>query len=223
MTHVLFVEDEADLAKIVKDCLRTRDFKVTHCTNGKDGLSTFLTEKPQIVVLDVMMPYMDGFTLAAAIRERDGEVPIIFLSARTQTADVIKGFETGANDDLKKPFSIDELIVRILFQTKTRKSPEVERFIRIGTYTLDTSRHILSNGTQAANLSFRESELLKILYQHRQQGASRHKILTALWNDDSFFSGRSLDVFISRLRKHLAADPSVRIINIRGIGYQLLI
>ncbi|SEM45098.1 DNA-binding response regulator, OmpR family, contains REC and winged-helix (wHTH) domain [bacterium A37T11] len=223
MLTVLFVEDELDLAQIVSDSLQTRNFNIWHFSNGQDALGAFLRKKPDIVLLDIMMPQMDGFTLAQRIREYDSSIPIIFLTARTQTIDVIRGFEIGANDYIKKPFSIEELIARINAQLKNNQLHGVQRFILIGQYTLDTVHHTLKFGEKITHLSFRESELLKLLYDNRLQGINRRKILTQLWNEDSFFTGRSLDVFVSRLRKHLIDDPSLKIINIRGVGYQLVV
>ncbi len=225
MANVLLVEDEVFLGQIVKDSLEVRGFQVQHATDGMQGLNLFTQHNPDVVVLDVMMPQLDGFTLAQKIREQNASVPIIFLTARSQTVDVVKGFELGGNDYLKKPFSMDELIVRIkalLNRKPAVPQPKTEGFA-IGRYTFDYPKQKLLIGSQEQVLSYRESELLKRLYEHRNQVLERTNVLLELWGDDSFFNGRSLDVFITRLRHHLKQDPHVQIVNIRGIGYKLII
>jgi DNA-binding response OmpR family regulator len=174
-----------------------------------------------------MMPQMDGFTLASRIRELNSTVPIIFLTARSQTADVVKGFELGGNDYLKKPFGMDELIVRIkALLSRKGASPLAEPDLfptAIGIYRFDYPKQKLIIHNQEVLLSHRESELLKRLYEHRNQVLARNQVLLQLWGDDNFFNGRSLDVFITRLRRHLKDDPQVQIVNIRGIGYKLIV
>jgi DNA-binding response OmpR family regulator len=225
MATVLLVEDEVFLGQIVKDSLEVRGFQVHHATDGMQGLTLFLQQNPDVVVLDVMMPQLDGFTLAQKIREQNTHIPIIFLTARSQTVDVVKGFELGGNDYLKKPFSMDELIVRIkalLNRQPAASQPEKECY-NIGCYTFDYPKQKLLIGSTVNVLSYRESELLKRLYQNRNQVLERTAVLLELWGDDSFFNGRSLDVFITRLRHHLKQDPQVQIVNIRGIGYKLIV
>lgn len=219
---ILLVEDEIGLAKIVTDSLEFKGYAVRHSLNGKQGLESFINQKPDVIILDVMMPHMDGFNLAIKIRELDTKIPIIFLTARTQTADVLKGFEIGANDYIKKPFSIEELIVRINFQLKqTEKS--VDKKYRIGKYDFDGKNQRLMINNQTKILSYRESELLRKLCEHQHEILTRKDLIDDLWDHENFFTGRSLDVFISRIRTYLKADPQVSIINIRKAGYKLVI
>jgi DNA-binding response OmpR family regulator len=225
MANVLLVEDEVFLGQIVKDSLEVRGFQVQHATDGMQGLTFFSQQQPDVVVLDVMMPQLDGFTLAQKIREQNAHIPIIFLTARSQTVDVVKGFELGGNDYLKKPFSMDELIVRIkalLNRKPEAPKPETGKFT-IGHYTFDYPKQKLAYKGKEYALSYKEAELLKRLYQNRNQVLERTAVLLDLWGDDSFFNGRSLDVFITRLRGHLKQDPHVQIVNIRGIGYKLIV
>ncbi|RQP18116.1 MAG: DNA-binding response regulator [Parapedobacter sp.] len=223
MIDVLFVEDEAKLALIITESLQTLHFRVRHCANGAQAWHSFLLSKPDIVVLDVMMPEIDGYTLASKIREHDSTIPMIFLTARTATEDVLKGFRSGGNDYLKKPFNIDELIARMesLLRLSNRYNPG-EQLI-IGNYLLDNVKHTLHIGDRCIQLSYRESELLKRLFEHRNNVIHRQEILFEFWNNDRFFTGRSLDVFISRLRKYLKEDPNIKIINVRGVGYKMLV
>jgi DNA-binding response OmpR family regulator len=227
--RVLLAEDELALAHIVRESLEERDFKVTLCYDGEHALQNYKNQKPDILVLDVMMPKMDGFELARQIRATDTATPIIFLTARSQTKDVITGFELGANDYLKKPFSVEELIVRIkVLLTKNRMLlPEVKTSdnntpLTLGTLQFDASRNTIQLGLNKWNITARESELLNLLYKNKHQVVPKAVLLNTIWGDDSFFNARSLDVFITRLRKHLDADPNIQIINIRGVGYKLV-
>lgn len=219
MINILYVEDEASLALIIADSLEANNYRVTHQTNGQQALESFQTQKPDLVLIDVMMPVMDGFTLARKIRALDSQVPLIFLTARTQTEDVVKGFHLGANDYLKKPFSIEELIVRIESLLKNNPKRLSSQRLLIGDYVLDGQKFTLSYQNESVKLSFRESELLRKLYTQKEQVVPREEIIKAYWSDDHYFTGRSLDVFISRLRKYLNKDARLKIINIRGIGY----
>lgn len=223
MIDVLFVEDEAKLALIVAESLETKHFRVRHCANGIEGWNSFMHSKPDIVILDVMMPAMDGFTLASKIRQHDGNIPMIFLTARGATEDVLQGFSMGGNDYLKKPFDIDELIARMEALLKFAQKYHPEEQLAIGKYILNPIKHVLHlNGTDT-QLSFRESELLKRLYERRNQVIPRREIVSEFWSNDRFMTGRSLDVFISRLRKYLHEDTSIQIVNVRGLGYKLMI
>lgn len=222
MIDILYVEDEASLAMIVADSLEAHGFSVRHRENGRDALAAFDQRKPDIIVLDVMMPLMDGFTVAEEIRKVDTFTPILFLTALTQTEDVVKGFHTGANDYVRKPFKIEELVVRIQSLTK-RIVQQGGKFYQIGDYGLDTLKSVLTYGEQQEKLSFRESELLRRLYEQKDRVVPREEIIKAYWSDDTYFTGRSLDVFISRIRKHLMQDERIKITNIRGVGYILTI
>ena len=222
MIDILYVEDEASLAMIVSDSLEAEGFTVRHRENGREALAAFEQHKPDIVILDVMMPLMDGFTVAEEIRKVDTFTPILFLTALTQTEDVVKGFHTGANDYVRKPFKIEELVVRIQALTK-RTVQQAGKVYQIGDYELDSLKSILSHAGQQEKLSFRESELLRRLYEQKDRVVPREEIIKAYWNDDTYFTGRSLDVFISRIRKHLMLDERIKITNIRGVGYMLTI
>lgn len=225
MPTLLLIEDEQALGLIVKDSLEVRGFTVWYAADGEEGLNLFREKRPDAVVADVMMPKLDGFSLAETIRAEDPAVPIIFLTARSQTADVVRGFELGGNDYLKKPFSMDELIVRInaLLKRPRVYAASMPETLRLGSYQFDYLRQKLGRDGREVPLSHRETELLKRLYEQRNQVLDRATVLRDLWGDDSFFNGRSLDVFITRLRKHLSADPRVQIVNVRGIGYKLIL
>jgi len=228
MSTILLVEDELSLARIVHDSLEARGFTVHHAPDGEQGLHLFRSVQPDLVVADVMLPLRDGFDLARHIRRESATVPIIFLTARTQPADVVQGFELGGNDYLKKPFSLDELVVRIralLGRPPVAPPAPATGPLAIGRYRFDhpQQRLALADGSQpAASLTHREAELLKCLLDQRNQVLTRTAVLRQLWGDDSFFNGRSLDVFITRLRRYLRHDPQVQIVNVRGVGYKLL-
>lgn len=223
-TKVLYVEDELFLGKIVRESLESRGFEVVMEGDGSRVLGLFKTTKPDICVLDIMLPNKDGFTIADEIREIDEEVPIIFLTAKTQTEDVVKGFNIGGNDYIRKPFSMEELIVRIqhLLRNRTETVTKLSGTVSMGAYTFQISRQILHNGKEEKKLSFRESELLKMLYENRDRIIDRKDILTLLWGNDSFFNSRNLDVYITKLRGYLKEDPSLEIITIKGIGYRFV-
>lgn len=221
---VLYVEDEVFLAKIVSETLESRGYEVMLESDGGKALDQFLRVKPDVCVLDIMLPNKDGFVIADEIRDRDADVPIIFLSAKSQTADVVNGFRLGANDYIRKPFSIEELIVRIDNLLKKNKAgSEVSEEVKIGQYTFNTRRQTLHHPSEQRKLSYRESELLKLLYGNRDQIVERSEILTLLWGSDSFFNSRNLDVYITKLRSYLKIDPQIEIITIKGIGYRFVI
>lgn len=219
---ILLAEDEPALGMIIKESLETRDFEVLLCEDGEKALETFKTEKPELLVLDVMMPKLDGFALAQEVRNFDTQIPILFLTAKSQTKDVVQGFEYGGNDYLKKPFSMEELIVRIkalLGRVKHTKSKET---ITIGKFQFNYIKQLLSIENETIRLTHRETELLYHLIENRNDVLDRSLILKKLWGDDDFFNARSMDVFITKLRKKLAKDPSIKIINVRGYGYKLV-
>jgi len=222
-TKVLYVEDEVFLAKIVSETLQGRGYDVILESDGGKALDQFTKEQPDVCVLDIMLPNKDGFAIADEIRDKDTQVPIIFLSAKSQTNDVINGFKTGANDYIRKPFSIEELIVRIenVLKHKNVAQEETEE-AKIGEYTFNTKRQSLNHPDEQRKLSYRESELLKLLYENRDKIVERSEILTLLWGSDSFFNSRNLDVYITKLRGYLKHDPSIEIITIKGIGYRFV-
>ncbi len=222
---VLYIEDELFLGKIVKESLESRHYEVIMESDGAKATELFKKTKPDICVLDVMLPNKDGFTIADEIRELDEEVPIIFLTAKIQTEDVVKGFSVGGNDYIRKPFSMEELIVRIQNLLKSKQDgllkPNDGTAI-IGRYSFQMNRQVLNNGKEDKKLSFRESELLKLLYENREKIIDRKDILNLLWGNDSFFNSRNLDVYITKLRSYLKEDPSLEIITIKGIGYRFV-
>jgi DNA-binding response OmpR family regulator len=226
-TRILYVEDELFLGKIVKESLETRGFEVVMETDGAPVMQTFTRIKPDICVLDVMLPSRDGFTIAGDIRDIDQETPIIFLTAKTQTEDLVKGFSTGANDYIRKPFSMEELIVRIenalRYKREGRSLNAGNEELKVGRYNFQVLRQVLTNGKDDRKLSFRESELLKILYENRDKIIDRKDILNLLWGNDSFFNSRNLDVYITKLRGYLKGDESIEIITIKGVGYRFVV
>lgn len=224
-TKVLYVEDELFLGKIVKESLESRGFDVIMESDGAKATMAFKKSDPDICVLDVMLPNKDGFTIADEIRDLNDEVPIIFLTAKTQTEDVVKGFSLGGNDYIRKPFSMEELIVRI--QNALRNKTEAPQKItgdrvQMGKYSFHLNRQVLNDGKEDRKLSYRESELLKLLYENRDKIIDRKDILNLLWGNDNFFNSRNLDVYITKLRGYLKEDPALEIITIKGIGYRFV-
>ena len=222
MIKVFYVEDEVFLGKIVKESLESRGFEVRMETDGANAAETFKSFQPDICLLDIMLPNKDGFAIAEEIRNQHKHVPIIFLTAKTQTTDVVKGFSRGGNDYIRKPFSMDELIVRIqnLLQLNgERQHRGINDPINMGNLTFHINRQILQ-GREERKLSYKENELLKLLYENRSTIIDRREILNQLWGSDSFFNSRTLDVYITKLRSYLKEDPSLEIITIKGIGYR---
>ncbi|HMV09925.1 MAG TPA: response regulator transcription factor [Cyclobacteriaceae bacterium] len=223
---ILLIEDEFTLGEIVKESLESRQFTVIQCESGRIGLQKFFETKPSLVILDVMLPDADGFELARQIRQTNKEVAILFLTAKSLPQHVVEGFESGGNDYLKKPFSLEELIVRIkVLLSRDRlliDESELSDVLEIGEYKFFPQRQLLQYQSETKKLSSREAELLKLLYFSRNRVIERKTILLKLWNDDHIFNSRSLDVFITKLRKYLSQDRQVQIINYRGTGYKLV-
>ncbi len=223
--RVLLVEDEQTLADIIADTLSEKDFTVTVAYNGVEGLRAFDRERPQVVVTDIMMPGMDGLSLVAELRRRDPSVPILFLSARSAAEDVVRGFEAGGNDYLRKPFAMSELIVRLraLAGRQAAAEPEARPApLAVGRFLFDAGQQRLTLGERVFELSARETALLAMLCERRGEVVPTQLILQRIWGDDSFFNARSLHVFVTRLRHRLASDPDIRLVNARGVGYKLL-
>lgn len=224
-TKILYIEDELFLGKIVKESLESRGFEVMMGSDGAQATALFREFNPDVCVLDIMLPNKDGFEVADEIRQLQQQVPIIFLSAKTQTEDVVKGFAVGANDYMRKPFSMEELIVRVNHlagrgQAGTGKTDN--SIVRIGRYQFHLNRQVLQVDDEERKLSFRESELLRLLCENRNQVIDRKDILNLLWGSDSFFNSRNLDVYITKMRSYLKADPSLEIITIKGVGYRFV-
>lgn len=222
---ILFVEDEEALGMVVSDSLRSRGFEVDYHTDGKSALQAALENRYDVLVLDVMLPKMDGFSMAREYRKSNRSTPIIFLTARSQTEDVVEGFELGGNDYLKKPFSMEELIVRVKSlagRALNQENSELEECF-VGKYKFSIQKQMLELNGKVKSLTHREAQVLHMLFEKRNQVLERKQVLDQLWGDDSFFNARSMDVFITRLRKYLRDDPSIQIVNIRGIGYKLML
>ena len=228
--NILLAEDELTLAMIIQDTLNGQGFHVTVASDGEEALRLYAANKPDVLVADVMMPKLDGFELAKRIRKSDRLIPIIFLTARSAVDDVVHGFEMGANDYLKKPFGMQELIVRIkallgraCTVTPQQITNEATKFT-IGEYLFDSVVQRLTHVPTGnrAELSYRESEILRHLCQHPSEVVTSRSLLLELWGDDSFFNNKSLHVFITKLRHHLGQDNRLRIVNVRGVGYKLI-
>ena len=221
---VLLAEDELTLSMIIRETLEEQgDFSVYHAGNGEEGLQKYHSLHPDVIVADIMMPRIDGFEMVSLIREADLTTPILFLSARSSVNDVVKGFELGCNDYLKKPFGINELIVRIkALMNRAFLRQEKSDHYQIGNYTFDSTTQNLFHADKKTLLSNREAEILKRLCENKNQVLHTKNLLIELWGDDNYFTTRSLHVFITKLRRKLSADPSVCILNIRGTGYKLI-
>lgn len=223
--RIFYVEDEVFLGKIVKESLESRGFEVIMEADGGNAIDAFKACRPDVCVLDIMLPNKDGFAIADEIRQIDEEVPVIFLTAKTQTEDVIKGFSLGGNDYIRKPFSVEELIVRIQHALRHRIDTPAQSpsdVVSIGRFQFHLNRQVLSNEVTERKLSYRESELLRLLYEHRDRVIDRRDVLNLLWGNDSFFNSRNLDVYVTKLRSYLREDPSLEIITIKGIGYRFV-
>lgn len=218
---VLYVEDEPSLGRIVKESLESRNFVVHMVADGVHALPAFRTFAPDICVFDIMLPGVDGYTIAREVRQTAPDIPIIFVTAKVQTQDLIRGFESGGNDYIRKPFSMEELIVRInnlLRLTQTPRSSAKEE-IKIGRYEFVPDRYEIRIDGNTRKLSHREATLLQMLVENRNATIPRKDILLKIWGDDSFFNSRNLDVYITRLRDLFKLDKSVQIITIKGVGY----
>ena len=222
--HILLAEDDADFGSILKQYLEMSGFTVTWAKDGEEAFLLFQKDTFNICVLDVMMPKLDGFSLAEQIIEINPEIPFIFLTARKMKEDKLKGLKLGADDYIVKPFEADELVLRLNnILKRTQKSATVivkDEIIQIGNYQFNTKRLELKINENIQQLTEKEGELIRFLVHHKNQLLKREEILKAVWKNDDFFSGRSMDVFISRLRKYFKEDPSISIESIRGIGLE---
>lgn len=223
---ILYIEDEASLAKIVKESLQSRSYDVLHLADGENLISNFTNFSPDICLFDVMLPVIDGFTLARELRALYPSIPIIFITAKVQTSDVLDGFGAGGNDYIKKPFSLEELIVRInnLYKLSnlTMGSEINEKMIQIGQFTFWPDRLELIYEGVVKRLSFREGQLLGILSENKNEVINRKHILDTLWGDDNFFNSRNLDVYITKLRQYFKQDQKVEILTLKAVGYRLI-
>lgn len=225
-TKVLLVEDDPNLGSLLKEYLEAKGYSTVLATNGKQGYDVFSKDKFGICILDVMMPIKDGFTLAKEIRAIDANIPIMFLTAKSMKEDAIEGFTLGADDYMTKPFSMEELLLRIKAilrrtENKTIKNSDQEEF-KIGKYKFDYKHQVLDLKGVQHKLTTKEAELLKLLCLHANDVLDRNFALKSIWNDDNYFNGRSMDVYIAKLRKYLKEDTSVELINVHGKGFKLL-
>lgn len=221
--RILYAEDDETIAFLTQDSLQP-NYEVVHCADGKSALEIFKSDSFDICLFDIMMPKLDGFELAESIRKINSEIPIIFISAKTLKEDRIKGLKIGADDYLVKPFSIEELILKIEIFLKRSQKNNSNSYLscNVGKYIFDSKNYKLFSENETITLTQREAELLKFFLENKNTVLKREEILKALWGDDDYFMGRSLDVFISRLRKIFANDDSVSIENLHGIGFKFI-
>jgi len=226
--RILLVEDDPNFGAVLKDYLSLNEYDVTLAKNGMEGFEKFKKDNYHLCILDVMMPYKDGFTLAKEIRERNKEVPIIFLTAKAMKEDVLKGYKVGADDYLNKPFDSEVLLMKInaimLRKVKDSIADSATFEFKIGGFDLNSKLRFLTFGTDdAVKLSPKENELLRLLALHENDLMSRELALTKIWRDDNYFTSRSMDVYIAKLRKYLKKDENVEILNIHGEGFRLVV
>ena len=225
-TRILLCEDDESLGMLLREYLQAKGYEAELCSDGDAGYRAFVKEPYDICVLDVMMTKKDGFTLARDIKQSSPDTPIVFLTAKTLKEDVFEGFKIGADDYITKPFSMEELTLRIeaiMRRVHTKKQTDIDSF-KMGGFTYDVKKQLLTrpNG-EVKKLTTKESELLVLLYQHANDVLQRDFALKTIWVDDNYFNARSMDVYITKLRKHLADDPNVEIINVHGKGYKLVV
>jgi len=224
MIPILLIEDQVELCVILKDTLALYDFDVTYALNGDDGYNEFISLDPKLVIIDIMMPGSDGFSAVKKIRLVNKDVPIIMLTAKPLTEDLVKAFDLGCNDFVRKPFMMEELIARIKSFTKVsgNAAGAAQNIYRFGNFSLNASTHELANDSKRFQLSYKEVELLKRLCEAKSTVVDRQDLLMELWGSDNVFNNKTMNVYISRLRNYLDSDKSVEIITIRGFGYKLI-
>lgn len=225
-TRILLCEDDPNLGTLLRDYLEAKGFETTLAADGQEGLKAYRREHFDFIILDVMMPVKDGFSVAREIREQDRHTPILFLTAKSMKEDTLEGFNAGADDYMTKPFSMEELQVRINAILRRaaalpEEGDEVTEF-ELGKYRFDYNRQRLFFGEREEKLTTKENELLYLLCKHKNGLLERNYALNAIWGDDNYFNGRSMDVYIAKLRKQLKDDPEIEIINIHGKGFKLL-
>ncbi|MCP4702983.1 MAG: response regulator transcription factor [candidate division Zixibacteria bacterium] len=229
MPKILLLEDDPNLGLIVQEHLQLNGYEVTLTVNGEDGLSAFNKDKYDLCLIDVMMPKMDGFSFAQQVRQKDiknGDTPFIFLTAKSLKEDKIKGFQLGCDDYITKPFSVEELLLRIqavLKRTGGTINKQSQIFFELGDFIFDSNKQTLKNKNNQYNLTSKEAELLKLLCLNQNNILERGAALKQIWGSESYFDGRSMDVFISKLRKYLKDDDRIEIINIHGKGFKLIV
>ena len=223
---ILLAEDDRNLGNILRAYLEAKGFDTQLFINGQEAIDAYQKEIFNFCILDVMMPVKDGFTLAREIRALDKTIPILFLTAKSLQEDKLKGFEIGGDDYLTKPFSMEELLVRITAIIRRAQQndlpPAVANMFKIGNYTFNYNRHILMYDKEEHKLTAKEADLLKMLCENLNDVLDRSVALKHIWSDDSYFNARSMDVYIAKLRKYLKDDPTVELINVHGIGFKLV-
>ncbi len=220
---ILLVEDDVNLGLVISDQLRTDGYSVALCCDGVEALQRFNQEEFHLCILDVMLPKKDGFTLAKDIRQLNSEIPILFLSAKSMTEDKVEGFNAGGDDYLTKPFSVEELQLRVkalLKRVNLKVDKPEEKIVHLGIYTFDVENYTLKTNSDVKTLTKKEAQILKIMYKFKNQVIPREVILNAVWGQDDYFVGRSLDVFITKLRKYLKEESKIHITNIHGVGFK---
>jgi DNA-binding response OmpR family regulator len=224
MIPILLIEDQVELCEILKDTLSLYDFEVTYALNGDEGYNKFRVLNPKLVIIDIMMPGSDGFSAVKQIRAINKDVPIIMLTAKPLTEDLVKAFELGCNDFIRKPFVMEELIARIKSFAKVsgNGSRSTNNLYKLGSFTFNASTHELSNDVSQFQLSYKEVELLKRLCDAKSTVVDRQALLKELWGSDNVFNNKTMNVYINRLRNYLDSDKSVEILTIRGYGYKLI-
>lgn len=222
---ILLAEDDENLGSILTDYLQLKGFQVTHCENGKEAYERFIENRYDLCIFDVMMPLKDGFTLVQEIRTINPKIPVIFLTAKSQKEDTLQGLKIGADDYLTKPFLMEELLLRIqAIMRRTSYTSSATSPLTIGHFKLHPERRILENtqnGT-STKLTHKEAELLRFLAEHKNEIVERQTLLQAIWKNDSYFNGRSMDVYMAKIRKYLSQDPQVEILNVHSIGFKLI-
>jgi two-component system OmpR family response regulator len=224
-TRILLAEDDSNLGNLLRNYLTVKNFKTDLFVNGILSLESFSKEQYDLCILDIMMPEMDGLSLAREIRKINPSIPIIFLTARSLKEDVLEGFRSGADDYITKPFSMEELLYRIqaiLKRTTGSNTKKKKDSYTIGSYTFDPLKQLLTFMDHTIKLTTKESELLELLCQHGNEILERNFALKSIWIDDNYFNARSMDVYITRLRKYLIKDPAIKILNVHGRGYKLI-
>ena len=225
--RILLAEDDPNLGTLLQEFLEAKDFETVLCTDGDKAFKTFSKQQFDFVILDVMMPIKDGFTVAKEIRTLNKKVPIVFLTAKSMKEDTLKGFNIGADDYITKPFSMEELLVRVNAILRRTDQAQIQgdekRIFEIGDFAFDYDRQILKHGADETKLTTKENELLYLLTLNKNGVLERNYALNAIWGDDNYFNGRSMDVYIAKLRKHLRPDSTIEIINIHGKGFKLLV
>lgn len=224
--NILLIEDDPNLGLILQESLQLQGFEVELCTDGEEGKTAFLQNQFDLCLLDVMLPKKDGFTLAGEIRKINQDIPIIFLTAKSLKEDRVEGFKIGGDDYITKPFSMEELLLRIQAVLKRSRHSTVEenqKMFSIGDYEFDAEKQILRNENKDQKLTHKEAELLRLLCLHKNAIMDRDLALKLIWGDDNFFNGRSMDVFITKLRKYLKEDSRIQIVNVHGKGFKLVV